>query len=159
MKKIKALKLTDDSFADYGYVISQTQEAPIADNAELTYWGKVSQLKMSDVVSTGIMYAHKRLPIIKSLERHIKTPEILAILEGDSVILFGKSSKEGIDEESLKAFYIKQGDAIAMYEGTWHWVGIPVDCDVSKFLVLFACNTEDEDLEVKDLTEEVEIVL
>ena len=133
---------------------------PMANDSEITYWGKVSQLKMGDVVSTGVLYTHKREPVIKCLERHVNTPEVLVALEGDSVICFGKPSREGqVGIDGLQAFYIKQGDAFAMHAGTWHWAAVPVKGELSKFLVLFALGTEANDLEVRDLAENLKILI
>ena len=157
MKEIKAMELTAENFRDYGCLLSSSSAQPLAQNSELTYWGKVCELKMGDVASTGILYGHDREPVIKSLERHVSTPEVLVALEGDSIILFGKPAPDIGNIDDLKAFYIKQGDAFAMHPGTWHWVGIPVGGKSSKFLVVFASGTEANDLEVRDLQEEIKI--
>lgn len=152
MNVLKAIELTNDNFKDYGYIISSSNSNPMADNDEFLYLGKVSELNMSGNTSTGILIAHKREYLIKKLERHVNTPEILVALEGDSIICLAKPALEENDKvEGFKAFYIKQGDAFAMHAGTWHWIPIPVSAENSKFLVLFASGTEDNDLVVKDL--------
>lgn len=158
MKEIKAIELTRENFKDYGYVLSKEDGEPLAKNEELTYWGKVSCFGMSESVSTGILYNHKRDPIIKKFERHVKTPEVLVALEGDSIICLAKSTcNPDKDTESVKAFYIKQGDAIGLHAGTWHWVPIPINCEKSKFLVVFANGTEDNDMDFSDLVEGIQI--
>ena len=157
---IKPGVLTLEVFKEYGHILNLSQGEPLASNEEITYWGKITELKMSQVISTGILYAHKRECTINSFERHVNTPEILVALEGDSIICFCKPSVSNIsiDLNDARAFYIRQGDVIAMHPGTWHWAGFPQNCESSKFLVLFASGTEANDLEVRDLSEAIKIL-
>lgn len=108
-------------------------------------------------MSSGILLARKREGIIRSLERHMRTPEILIALEGDSLICMAKpEAKVGMDQiEGIQVFYIHQGEAIVMHLGTWHWIPVPVNQEETRFLVIFASETEVEDLEVRDLEEVV----
>jgi ureidoglycolate hydrolase len=152
MKKLIPIEMTSESFKEYGQIISNKQGAPMADNQEFSYWGKVSELSMSNVVSTGVLYGNKRGPVIKSFERHNNTHEVLVALEGDSVLCCGKPSINNDNTiDGIQAFYIKEGAAFAMYPGTWHWIPVPLLDNPSKFLVLFASGTEANDLEIKDL--------
>lgn len=158
MIEIKAIELTEENFKEFGYLLSTSKMKPL-ENTELAYWGKVAQLNMGETISTGILYGLDREPVIKSLERHINTPEILVAIEGNSIILFGKP-KQGIENiDDLRAFYIKQGDAFAIHPKTWHWVAVPVGSKISKFLVVFASGTEEKDLEVRDLPEAIMLSL
>jgi ureidoglycolate hydrolase len=145
-------------FKPYGYVISATKGKPLARNMELTYWSKVSFLKMGKIVSAGVLFVHERGAVVRSLERHRKTPEVLVALEGDSLVCFGKPSSSHGKIQGIKAFYVRQGQAICMHTGTWHWAPFPVNAKKCKFLVLFATDTETSDLEIRDLPEEVRIV-
>lgn len=155
--KIKAQALTQDSFDKYGAIISNSAAAPMADNTEITYWGKVSVLQMGEAASTGIMLAHHRQPIVTQMERHVKTPEILAAVEGDSVVCLAPPSYPGKEITDIKAFIIRQGDAVALHAGTWHWAGYPMQKKSAKFIVVFANGTEAEDLEIIDAPETIEI--
>lgn len=163
MKEIKAIELTPENFKDYGVIISKTKSKPWTENEEITYWGKVLELKISEVVSTGILVNNKREPLVNKMERHVSTPEMLVALEGDSIICMARPScycrccSSGI--EGIKAFYLRQGDAIVMHAGTWHWASYPVDCEASKILVVFASGTEDKDMEIQELDEEVKLNL
>jgi ureidoglycolate hydrolase len=160
MKELKPIELTSESFKDYGTVLSQMQSAPIADNVEFKYWEKISHLSMGMVASTGVLIGKKRDTILKCLERHITTPEVLVALEGDSIICVGKPTETGghiIDD--IKAFNIKQGDAFAMHAGTWHWIPYPTKDEQCKLLVIFSVDTEKNDLEVKNLIEEIKVCI
>ena len=160
MLELKTIELTAENFRDYGHVISTSSALPTAQNSELTYWGKVSEFKIISPVSTGILLGHEREKVVKSFERHLKTPEMLVALEGESVICFAKPSAAGSDEiTGIKAFTLKQGDAFVMNPGTWHWVAFPTNAEKCKFLVLFAEGTEACDLQIKDLPQEIKLVI
>lgn len=157
MKYIKPIELTPENFKDYGYLLNKTSGDPLAKNEELTYWSKVAQFDMGPHLSTGVLFAHNRPAVIKSMERHTRTPEVLVATEGETVICFAKPSKQGDEIKDIQAFRIKQGTGIIMYTGTWHWVGFPIEGLKSTFLVMFAADTESDDLEIKDLPEQVEV--
>ena len=161
MEEIKTVALTLENFKDYGQVLSISKGEPMADNVEFMYWGKVTELAMTEMVSTGILVCRKREGLIKSLERHTRTPEVLVALEGDSLICMAKpESVVGADRiEGIQAFYVRQGEALVMHAGTWHWVPIPVDREESKLLVVFASGTEAEDLEIRDLPATIKVKL
>lgn len=128
MRDIKPVELTFENFKAYGIVLSSVNNEPMADNEEFKYWSKVSLLKMHEVVSSGMLFGLKREPLIKKLERHVNTPEVLVALQGDSVICVTEPSPKGSTAiDGIQAFYIKQGDAIAMNPGVWHWIPIPVN--------------------------------
>lgn len=158
MKKIQMQELTAENFNDFGHIISSKTKEPMADNEEITYWGKVTQFQMGPEVSTGYLHVHKRQPVLKALERHKKTPEILVATEGQSVFCFAKASS-GENEEigEVKAILLKQGDAVVIHKGCWHWAGYPADCDRATLLVMFTIDTEQDDLEIKDLAEDIEV--
>ena len=158
MNQIVPIELTMENFEDYGYVMSKPQLMPNDDNEEIKYWSRTSEFKIDGTTSTGILCANKREMIVKTLERHINTIEAMVALEGDSILCVGKKSV-GEDEEieGIQAFHIKQGDAFYMNEGTWHWAPYPVNSLESKFLVMFASGTEDNDLQVKQLSNEINI--
>ena len=158
MSELVPIELNTESFKDYGYVMSKSQLNPNADTDEFKYWSKVSEFKLKGAVSTGILCPSKREMVVKCVERHVNTVEILVALEGDSIICVGKQSN--CDDEEIKdiqAFHIKQGDAFVMNEGIWHWVPYPVNTMECKFLVMFASGTEDNDCEIKQLSNEIKI--
>ena len=156
---MKAIALTPENFKDYGQVLSIRKGEPMADNEEFAYWGKVAELDMTEQVSTGLLVCRKREGNVKSLERHVRTPEILVDLEGDSLICMAKpESVIGADRiEGIQVFHVRQGEAFAMRAGTWHWIPFPVGREASKFLVVFASGTEADDLEIRDLEDTVTV--
>jgi ureidoglycolate hydrolase len=154
---IKPVKLTAAAFKPFGSVIHKASGKPMARNTEITYWGGVARGAMGRSVSTGVLINHRRPLVVRAMERHVKTAEILAALEGDSVFCVARPSKRGSVIGKAACFRIRQGEAVMMVPGCWHWVPYPVGCRQSTFLVVFAEGTEARDLEVKALTEEIRI--
>ena len=160
MKKIVPIELNTENFKEYGYVISKMELKPDADNEEFKYWSKISQFNIKGTTSTGILCPSKREMIVKSFERHVNTIEVLVALAGDSIICVGKQSANDDEEiECIQAFHIKQGEAFLMNKGIWHWIPYPLNSMGSKFLVMFSSGTEDNDLQIKHLTNEIKIVI
>lgn len=157
MKKLKQSPLTPENFKEYGFVLNVARQEPAADNPDFKYWSEISQLQMGRVASTGLLYGNMREPVATRLERHVNTPEVLVSVEGDSILCVGKPTGAGVNIEDVAAFYLKQGDAVALREGTWHAVPFPVNDAICKFIVMFALGTEDNDLELSDLPEEIRI--
>jgi len=148
MEKVNVVDLTPQSFAGYGSVLSTGPGAPMADSQEITYWGKVAELEMGTRVSTGYMLCKPRAGVLQQLERHLRTPEILVALRGDSLVCMARPSAPGSAAISgVQAFHVRQGQAFVMAPGTWHWAAFPTGRAEALFLVVFASGTESTDLE------------
>jgi ureidoglycolate hydrolase len=152
MDKLTVVELTPKSFRGYGDVLSVGPGVPMGTSAEFTYWGKVAELEMGARVSTGYLACKPRSGVLKRLERHLRTPEILVALRGDSLVCMARPSARGSTSiDGLQAFHIRQGQAFAMTPGTWHWAAFPNGKTKAVFLVVFASGTEGSDLEFVDL--------
>jgi ureidoglycolate hydrolase len=152
MEKLTVVEMTPQSFRGYGEVLSVGPGTPMGSSQEFTYWGKVAELQMGSVVSTGYLSCKPRAGVLRQLERHLRTPEILVALRGDSLVCMARPSapgSKGID--GLQAFHVRQGQAFAMGLGTWHWAAFPIGKTEAVFLVVFASGTEGADLEFTDL--------
>ncbi len=152
MKKLTVVEMTPESFVGYGDVLSVGPGAPMGSSEEFTYWGKVAELGMGTRVSTGYLSCKPREGVLRQLERHLRTPEILVALHGDSLVCMARPSASGNKGiEGLQAFHVRQGQAFAMAPGTWHWAAFPVGKSEAVFLVVFASGTEGADLELMAL--------
>jgi ureidoglycolate lyase len=160
MKEIKAHELSTANFTGYGWILSESNESPLADNPEFKYWGRVSRFSVHGELSSGILFCRARDKVVSQMERHVNTAEILAALSGDSVLCLAKKTVpgQGVDPATLRSFIIKQGQAVCLEAGTWHWIPYPLNEDGSKFLVAFNCGTEENDLEVVKLEEDISLI-
>jgi ureidoglycolate hydrolase len=154
MKKLKAYGLSDDTFTGYGLIISEPKKEPNTDNNAFKHWGNVAEVPIaSGSIETGLLLCTKKNLSVDNVERHVNTPEILVVLEGDAIVVV---ALKGDEINDLRAFHIKCGEAIIMHAGTWHSVPVPVKNEC-KLLVLFKKGTGQSDLDVRKLFSEVEI--
>jgi ureidoglycolate hydrolase len=144
-----ALALASKEFADFGQYLSHSNTPAAADNPEYSYWGRVAGMTFGEKASSGILLCHKRELVVKSFERHERTPEVLVALDGgDSLLCLAKPASRPTD---VRWFEVHQGDAFALHSGTWHWIPFPTEARESRFLVIFAWGTEEGDLHYSDL--------
>ena len=158
MREIALESVHGQAFAPFGELLNGTAGTPLADSDEMTYWGGITKFDFPPKLSSGFLKSRNTSLVVSQLERHTKTGEILVALNSDAIICMAtaQSDIQGKDA-TLGAFLVKQGEAIKMHRGTWHWLPIPVGSDEAHFLVLFADGTESGDLEVVELSEPVRV--
>lgn len=148
--KINTTRMNEKNFAEYGTYIVKPSRVDIKE--AYTYTRDMAHLKLK-TSSVGYLSVYPREPRYTSVERHKCTSEMLVVLKGQGTILF---SKPGDDpNEGLSAFYVKEGDAFIMHPSTWHGLITPLECDSVDLLVMFEKDTEDLDMDVQKLREEV----
>ncbi len=144
-------ELSAEAFAPYGQVLTAYDGAPLAEDDVITYWGGVGVAAFDGPVSAGMLFGHPRRMATNKLERHLNTPEVLVALEGDAAVCVGEPG----EPDRLSAFIVRQGEAVALFKGTWHWTPFPTGERDCRFLVLFHAGTERDDLEIRELPEEI----
>jgi ureidoglycolate hydrolase len=159
MKDLKTQTIHDEAFGAFGQVLHQTGAQPMMDTAEATYWGGIAKFTFPQKLSSGYLMSRRTDPVVTQLEQHTETAEILVAMKGDAVICMATpESKVGTANVQLGAFLVKEGEAIKMHVGTWHWLPMPVGCDEASYVVLFGDDTENSDLDVVELAEPAKIV-
>lgn len=157
MAPLALVTLTAAAFAPYGTILSEEQPNADVDSSELRYVGGVFTADIGPV-SVGLMTCKARPAVLHRMERHVRTPEILANLGGPATIAvaapglpFPESRGDGVT-----AFRLASGTAIALRPGTWHWAPFPEGSE-AVYLVAFAQGTEATDLEVAELPSPIAI--
>jgi len=145
--------LTNQEFSEYGSVLS-IPNLNETKTDELTYWKGISTCEMGHM-TTGLLRVNPRKPIIKELERHNNTTEIVSVLSGSGIMYFAKPDES--PEKSVQAFQVKQGESFSMFPGTWHSLIIPENNKNVDLLILFKEGTEDSDLDFRQLSEPLTI--
>lgn len=148
---IKPKKLDAGDFAKFGRILTAYSGEPDADDDVVTYWGGVADADFTGPVSAGMLLGHPRRMATSKLERHLSTPEVLVALDGDALLCVGAPG----EPKELTAFFVKQGEGVALHAGTWHWTPFPTGDRDCRFLVLFHSGTEKNDLEIRELPEEI----
>jgi ureidoglycolate hydrolase len=156
VKKLIRQSIHSVEFAKFGQVLVATEGKPLVENSAITYWGGIARFTIPPNLSSGLMRSRNVTSVVEKLERHTETAEILVSLNSDAVICMATSeSLVGTKKVDLGVFAIKQGEAVKMHPGTWHWLPIPVGSEEADFLVLFQNDTENSDMEVVELFEPV----
>jgi hypothetical protein len=67
-------------------------------------------------------------------------------------------AKPGDDPNvGLTAFHFKAGDAFIMLPSTWHGLALPIGCEQVEMLIGFNYGTEDNDIDISRLANNVTI--
>jgi ureidoglycolate hydrolase len=111
---------------------------------------------------SGIMaelICRKRPLVLGTLERHLATPEILAALDGDVIVCAAAPGVEPAHcaPADIRALMLRQGQAMWMDRGTWHWLPFPTRTAQVTVLLIFREGTGDRDIEFRELAQPVGI--
>lgn len=143
--------LTENNIKGYGYLLHESGKEPTFDSEQFKFTGDVYKFTPEGEMSVGILVGKKREMKLECLERHMQTVEILIELENDAVIFLAKPSEQGDEIKDIKAFYLREGQAVVLNKGTWHWVPYPFEKAECKTLVIFKAGTPANDCEIKNI--------
>ncbi len=116
------------------------------------HWAGVAVMRIEGEVDVGVMRVRQRPTKYDSMERHLRTPELIVALDG-AVLLpvsVDAESGDGPDIDRLRVLRVDQGSGVLLERGVWHAIPFPLDAPVN-CLVVFRRNTASDDLEVKSL--------
>ncbi len=149
MKTIKALRLTQDRFSDFGRAVCiDDSTVPDVQSDIQTYYGKLASLECGGSMQVGICVAKSRPYIVDEMEQHADSSELLAALKGDFVTPVTRSieidGKQVPDMDNIAAIRVNQGEGVVFNAGVWHWspYAVTETCDV---LVIFKTDTPAND--------------
>jgi ureidoglycolate lyase len=143
--------MTEDTIKGYGRLLHTSGKAPAFDTKEFTFVADVLKFSSDGPFTVGILTGRQREIKQEMVERHDETMEILIQLENDAVVFLGKPTSSADEMGEIQAFEFKQGEAVALNEGVWHWVPYPVNTPDCKTLVIFKEGTSANDCEIKEL--------
>jgi ureidoglycolate hydrolase len=150
MMEIQAL--TANNFAGFGNILSK-DDVPIVDEAnEFDFHDTAQAIKLAQNCCTGVLSCRHRKREVVKMERHHESSEVIVALDGDMVMVVAPSDDELENNTRIRAFLIKQGQAIVMKPNTWHWIPFPIGEKDAHALVLFKDGTGANDLHFRELT-------
>lgn len=159
MDNVRAMALTAAELQPFGHLLSDSN-APIPTDEGFGFGLTVSDLPISKNLCTGLLVCEPRSTAVSKMERHLKTPEILVALEGDSLLCLAPPTAKTKDlHKASKAFMVRQGEALVLHPGTWHWIPFPLGDTPSRFLVIFRRETGEDDLDYATLLEPIELTI
>jgi len=159
--KVKAKKLTAESFSKFGKVVEIPRT--LDETKTVNYWGTLATFKVEGQSEVGVCIVKKNSNRMDSMERHVKTPEVLVPIEGDFVLPVALSKDlEDPDErpsaENVEAFYVNDKQCLVMAEGVWHWAPFPA-WEQASFFVIFKKETSKSDMAISKFKEGKEIIV
>lgn len=135
------------SFERFGAILHEGPERSAdVDNEEITYWDGTGLV--DGAVVFGYMEAKRRELVIAKMERHVRTPEVLVVLEGDCCLAVAPGDIRP-DLEGLYAFRMSAGDCVLMKPGIWHCLPYP-EGPTARFLVMKKASPQN-DLEIQEI--------
>lgn len=155
--KVQVQEGNNETLKGYGSLVSFPAIEPTGGDENFSFWDAVSKLEIpGGKVSVGFLTPKKRANTFQQMERHLQTPEMLVALKGDVVVPMALANHPGKDKpeaDKVAAFKIKQGTAVIMNTGVWHWVPYPIEVEEASLLVIFRQETPSTDLVVEALPE------
>ena len=155
-RKVKCTEMTTENFADYGVWISGTSKTPDADCEELKFWNRLGVMDHKGNTSISIVQTYGKNGLIEeTFEQHKTTGEALLPTE-DIYIVIALSNKNEADKpdfETVKAFFVRKGEAVILHPGVWHHAPL-TKAETANTFVAFYENTPDEDFFAYELKDE-----
>jgi ureidoglycolate lyase len=125
MQTIKAVKLSDDNFNEYGMVMRKPDRAADVENEQLSYWDNM--IDFSNFTGNGVFgfLEVKKIPIeLTMMDLLTESLRVYLSVDGKPSIQFvalHDASANAPDLSTLRAFMLENGDGVAIEKGVWHW--------------------------------------
>lgn len=155
-KKLVVEELTQESFKDFGVIISAENKAPNAEDDNFGWWEGLAGFTGIADVSINVLRAKKREFKVDKLEYHKETPEAVIPIGGKAAVLVVAPAGV-LDEGKIKAFYLDGSKSVLLDNGVRHFIPYPIDGDAD-CVVVFKGSTGANDLIMEQLSDTYEIV-
>lgn len=143
-----------ESLAGVGVMATPSAGLEPEAGAEFSFELAERDLGMPAGLCAGRLNCASREMKVARLEMHTKTPELLSAVDGDVVICVAPPQEPaGGGLKGLRALVLRQGRALVLATGAWHWIPFPLGAAAVRLLVVFRSGTGDDDLHFCDLAE------
>lgn len=162
-RQIRVQPLTEEAFSRYGKLLRiRPDKEPLADNDDLTYWEKMVEFEPEIPRTIGLLTEKRREMVLTKMERHTKAMEWFVPIDGQCVACFAEyhdpnDPDEVPDPKKVVAFEMEGIVGFVVDRGAWHWPAFPLT-ETATQLVNLRRDTEHDDVDVKELSDAVEIV-
>lgn len=163
-RTIQVKTLTFNAYSKYGKVVEhKPSEMAFVDNDEVVGWLNVVGFEPEIPRVVHLITEKRREMVLTKLERHNKGMELFVPIDGECVMAFapGKNYDDPLEMpemDQIEAFKIEKVAGFVVNRGTWHWIGFPISKTASQLVVLRR-DSEQDDVDIKDLLEQIHIVL
>jgi ureidoglycolate hydrolase len=152
--------ITVEDFKDYGLYLDPEKAQPDHESEQFNFWNKLAVLPLKSA-SFCIVESYPQGAIESStFEQHGNTHEVLIPTEGEIVLVIAlpdRKDKARIDMESVRAFRLPAGKAVALKPFVWHYAPLVKDRPVKTFVV-FEEQTPEDDMHMRYTDKEQEVI-
>lgn len=163
MRTIKAEPISKDAFAPFGVYYDYLNPDGYALEGEIHkfYPDRISESCTTRVGYSPIAVKREEKRVVKSVEYHTTSPELILPLNDDMIIHVAPASGGTPVPEWTKAFVVPKGTLVKINTAVWHLAPLPVSEDVLHAMIILPECTYVNDCTVVELNEEqqFEIVL
>ncbi len=123
--QIKAVRINDENFKPYGWVMQKPARASDAANAQLAYWD--NSFTLVNLNGNGVFgfLEVTRIPLeLTMMDMLPESVRIYLSVDAKPSIQFVALNEKGSlkpDLKTLKAFIMEDGDGVVIEKGVWHW--------------------------------------
>lgn len=163
MRTIQAELISREAYAPFGVYYDYLNPEGYALEGEIHKFfpDRISESSVTRVGYSPISVRREDRRIVKSVEYHTTTPEMILPLNDDMIIHVAPASGGTPVPEWTKAFVVPKGTLVKINTAVWHLAPLPVKEDVLHAMIILPECTYANDCTVVDLKEEeqFEIVL
>ena len=140
MKTLKAVPVTPENFAPFGYLANITAPGDAYGMGEYpsTFHRDMVLVPNASTAPTafGSLKVGKRDMIVKDVEYHSDALEVMMPLDDDMVMYAGPANGGEPELDKLEAFIIPAGTMVVFRAGAWHGAPYPVHHDGTVLICL-----------------------
>ena len=140
MKTLKAVPVTPENFAPFGYLANITDPGDAYGMGEYpsTFHRDMVLVPNASTAPTafGSLKVGKRDMIVKDVEYHSDALEVMMPLDDDMVMYAGPANGGEPELDKLEAFIIPAGTMVVFRAGAWHGAPYPVHHDGTGLICL-----------------------
>jgi len=145
--KIQSQVIDQDNFKQFGRVLKKPLHEPMAKEQKFSFWSDLVNYKIDGHTEIGLCTVYHSDTPLKTVERHLYTPEILIPVDAPFVL------PVIADDGAVHAYKVGIGEAVVVDNGVWHGPCLPVGKPESTYYVIFRKGTPSEDVEKKEIPE------
>jgi ureidoglycolate hydrolase len=152
--ELRIMDLSREALRGIGQMLTPASWSAPEAGAEHSYADTMADLGLEAPCSAGVVECAKRPRVLRLMERHQRTPEMIVFLDGEGVACLAppQEAAEGRLRDMV-AVRARAGQAFLLERGAWHSIPFPVGRKPARFLVVFRSGTGRDDLEYHQVLE------
>ena len=149
MRASKVGSILTNEFSRFGVVYNR-ESRPADDENENFEWRSPYERLEAGEYTLSMLTCKKRDLLVKEMERHLQTVEVMIALDDDVYIPVGEPGDEW--DGKISVFLVPRGSGIVLNKGVRHFIPYTLnhDCNCT---IIYKANTAEGDLELEALDE------